>query len=246
MSTFTDKVAIITGGGTGIGLAVARRFVTGGAKVVITGRREEPLKVAASELGEAVRYISADVSRSGASKDIVAFALKQFGRIDILVNNAGYGLIGPLATTSDEELDQVLAVNVKGVLAMTRDALAELEKNRGSVINISSVGGQATFPGAAAYSGTKAAVDRVTRSLAVELGPQGIRVNVVSPGATETAMYDQAIGIESDASQQTIAQTPLQRLGTPDDIAKAVVWLASDDAAWVTGQIVQSSGGFML
>jgi 3-oxoacyl-[acyl-carrier protein] reductase len=153
------------------------------------------------------------------------------------------GTLAPLVELDDDALEQTLSVNVRGVLITTREAIPYLSKSGGAVVNISSTLAQASVPGASAYSGTKAAVERITSALAAELGPQGIRLNSVAPGVTET---DMSAGIPQEILDGMIAQTPLGRLGRPEDIAKAVVFLASDDASWITGQVLQSSGGLML
>ena len=243
MSRFANKVALVTGGGTGIGRAVAEALVTEGAKVVVTGRREEPLKQLAGEHPDAVRYITTDVTEKGAPADAVRFVMEQFDRLDVLVNNAGVGFLGPLAELDDDALQQTFGVNVQGVLITTREAIPHLSKSGGAVVNISSTLAQASMPGAAAYSGSKAAVERLTSALAVELGPQGVRIKSVAPGVTKTDMSSSAPQEMIDAM---VAQTPLGRIGQPEDIAKAVAFLASDDASWITGQVLQSSGGLML
>jgi len=243
MSRFANKVALVTGGGTGIGRAAAKALVAEGAKVVVTGRREEPLKQLAGEHPDAVRYITTDVTEKGAPADAVRFVIEQFDRLDVLVNNAGVGTLAPLVELDDDALEQTLSVNVRGLLITTREAIPHLSKRGGAVVNISSTLAQASMPGASAYSGTKAAVERITSALAAELGPQGIRLNSVAPGITET---DMSAGIPQEMLDGMIAQTPLGRLGRPEDIARAVVFLASDDASWITGQVLQSSGGLML
>ena len=243
MSRFANKVALVTGGGTGIGRAVAEALVAEGAKVVVTGRREEPLKQLAGQYPAAGRYVTTDVTEKGAPANAVRFAIEQFDRLDVLVNNAGMGTLAPLVELDDDALEQTLSVNVRGVLITTREAIPYLSKSGGAVVNISSTLAQASMPGASAYSGAKAAVERITSALAAELGPQGIRLNSVAPGVTET---DMSAGIPQEILDGMIAQTPLGRLGRPEDIAKAVVFLASDDASWITGQVLQSSGGLML
>ena len=243
MSRFANKVALVTGGGTGIGRAAAKALVAEGAKVVVTGRREEPLKQLAGEHPDAVRYITTDVTEKGAPADAVRFVIEQFDRLDVLVNNAGVGTLAPLVDLDDDALEQTLSVNVRGLLITTREAIPHLAKSGGAVVNISSTLAQASMPGASAYSGTKAAVERITSALAAELGPQGIRLNSVAPGITET---DMSAGVPQEMLDGMIAQTPLGRLGRPEDIAKAVAFLASDDASWITGQVLQSSGGLML
>jgi len=245
MSQFNEKVALVTGGGTGIGKAVTEALVAGGAKVVVVGRRSEPLDVLATEHPGSVAAFAADLGKPGSAKEAVAFAVKTFGRLDVLVNNAGVGIIKPLTDTTEEDLDLLLSVNVKAVLSTTREALPELVKRKGNVVNVSSVVSTGVFPGSAAYSGTKAAVDQITRALAAELGPQGVRVNAVAPGMTETPMTA-GMGEDKAMMNMVVAQTPLGRLGDTRDIASAVTYLASGGAQWVTGQILQSSGGFLL
>ena len=243
MSRFTNKVALITGGGTGIGRAVAKALVAEGARVVVTGRREKPLAQLAAEFPDAVRYITTDVTEKGAPANAVRFVIEQFERLDILVNNAGMGALAPLVELGDDAIQQTFAVNVESVLIATREATAALAKNRGAVVNISSTLAQVSMPGTAAYAGSKAAMERITSALAVELGPQGIRVNCVAPGVTKTDMSD---AVPEEMIAGMVAQTPLGRIGEPEDIARAVAFLASDDASWITGQVLQSSGGLML
>ena len=243
MSRFVHKVALVTGGGTGIGRAVAEALVAEGAKVVVTGRREEPLKQLAGEHPTAVRYVTTDVTEKGAPAAAVRFVIEQFDRLDVLVNAAGVGVLAPLVDLDDDAIEQTLGVNMRGVLITIREAIPHLAKSGGAVVNISSTLAQASTPGAAAYSGTKAAVERITSALAVELGPQGIRLNAVAPGLTKT---DMSAGMPEDMVDAMVAQTPLGRIGQPEDIARAVAFLASDDASWITGQVLQSSGGLML
>jgi NAD(P)-dependent dehydrogenase (short-subunit alcohol dehydrogenase family) len=243
MLRFTNKVALVTGGGTGIGRAVAKALVAEGARVVVTGRREEPLKQLAAEFPDSVRYITMDVTEKGAPANAVRFVIEQFQRLDVLVNNAGMGALGPLAELGDDAIQQTFAVNVEGVLITTREAIPSLSQKGGAVVNISSTLAQASMPGTAAYSGSKAAMERITSALAVELGPQGIRVNAVAPGVTKSDMSDT---VPQEMLDGMVAQTPLGRMGQPEDIARAVVFLASDDASWITGQVLQSSGGLML
>ena len=211
--------------------------------MVVTGRREEPLAELAAEFPDAVRYVATDVTEKGAPANAVRFVVEQFERLDILVNNAGMGVLGPLVELGDDPIQQTFAVNVEGVLITTREAIPSLSKNGGAVVNISSTIAQASMPGTAAYAGSKAAMERITSSLAVELGPQGIRVNSVAPGVTNTDIIAIA---PQEMIDGMVAQTPLGRIGEPEDIARAVVFLASDDASWITGQVLQSSGGLML
>jgi NAD(P)-dependent dehydrogenase (short-subunit alcohol dehydrogenase family) len=245
MTQLTNKVALISGGGTGIGLAIAEDYLARGAKVVITGRREAPLKALADQFPETVGYVQGDVSESADAARAVEFAVERFGKLDVLVNNAGVFVAKPLVETTDEEIDSTFGVNVVGLLYLTRAAIPRLIESKGSVVNVSSVAGKGVFPGTSVYSATKAAVDHLTKSLAVELGPHGVRVNTVSPGMTVTDMVAGLLE-QQEVVDGTIAQTPLGRLGLPVDIAKAAAFLASDDASWVTGQVLAASGGMLL
>ena len=243
MKRFIDKVVIVSGGGTGIGRAAVEAVLAEGGSVVVTGRREAPLKALRDEHPDAVRYVAGDIAAPGVAKRVVDHAVAEFGGVDVVINNAGIGLLGPLVEASDEAIDLTLGVNVKGVLVLTREALPQLQKRGGAVVNISSTVADFSMAGSALYAGTKAAVNRITAALAVELGPLGIRVNAVAPGLTITAMSEAA---PQEMLQGMVAQTPLGRAGKPEDIARSIVFLASDDASWVTGQVLQSSGGLML
>lgn len=245
MGDLNGRAALVTGGGTGIGKAVVERLVRDGANVFIVGRREGPLKqVAAAHAGK-VRHLTADMSDPASVRRAVGAAVEAFSRLDVLVNNAGVFLMKPLTECTDAEIAQQLAVNLRGTLTAIREAIPHLRKTKGNVINISSTAGQGVFPGAAVYSAMKAGMDHATRCLAAELGPDGIRVNAVAPGMTETDMAAPITG-SPEASRQIVAMTPLRRLGQAEDIARAVAFLAGDEASWITGQVVQSSGGLLL
>ena len=244
MGRFDGKVALVTGGGTGIGRAVALGIAGEGGKVVVTGRRIEPLQEVSATNPERIRCVQADVSRGEDVKRAIAFTVEQFGALDVLVNNAAACTMGPLANMSDDDISAMLDVNVKGTLMGIRDALPHLGARRGCVVNVTSVTAGAATPMMAAYAGSKAAVEHLTRCLAVELGPSGVRLNVVAPGMTLTPMLED--NMDQQGIDRTAAHTPLRRVGTPEDIAEAVLFLASDQAAWITGQVVQSSGGLSL
>jgi meso-butanediol dehydrogenase / (S,S)-butanediol dehydrogenase / diacetyl reductase len=169
--------------------------------------------------------------------------IEAFGRLDVIVNNAGTGLLKPLSETSDEDLQRVFGINLEAAIRMIRDALPHLVKSCGCVVNVSSTLAGASVAHTGIYAASKAGLERVTRTLAVELGPRGVRVNAVAPGVTRTEMAADDAAFPLD---EIVAQTPLRRLGEPLDIARAIAFLASDEAAWITGQTLQSSGGFML
>ena len=238
-----DKVVLVTGGGTGIGKAIAKRFIKLGASVVITGRRESKLSETAKELGANASYIVGDVSETGVPKKMIQETIEKYGRLDVLVNNAGISSTGPLVDVLDEEIETVFKTNLFAPLAFIREAMSELIKTKGSVINISSVLSKGVMPEISVYSATKAAIDHSTRVLAAEYGPKGVRINAVAPGFTMTEMTK---GMDLEFEKLWIDMTPMGRAGTSDEIATVVSFLASDDAKWVTGQIIQAGGGVMI
>lgn len=245
MGRFDGKAVLVSGGGTGIGRAIALAFAREGARVAVSGRRKEPLLALVAELGKQAIAVQGDVTAPADRKRVIAEAVRALGGLDVLVNNAGVYASKPLSETTDEELDQLFQVNVVGLLGLTREALPHLQRSKGNVVNVSSVVATGVAPGTAAYSATKAAVDQLTRVLAAELGATGVRVNAVSPGLTETDMAA-PLTTNPAARQAMVTQTPLGRLGQPEDIARVVTFLASPEAGWVTGQAVQASGGLLL
>jgi len=245
MKNFENKVVLITGGGTGIGKATASAFVAEGANVVITGRRQAVLEETAKELGELAHCIVGDVSKKGDPKRIVTETINKYGRLDVIVNGAGTGVMGPLTATTDEDIENTYRINVFGPLALVREAIPQLVNDKGTVINITSTMSNGVMAGSAVYSSSKAALDHVTRCMAAELGPVGVRVNAVAPGLTAT---DITADLRKDENMLGlfVGQTPMGRIGEPSDIAKAVLLLAGNGAGWVTGQVLQAGGGLML
>ncbi len=245
MNTFENKVVLITGGGTGIGKATAASFIEEGAKVVIVGRRASVLEETVSELGDSAQFVVGDVSKSAGPKAIVDEVIARHDRLNVVVNNAGTVTMGPVMELDDEEIERVFRTNVFSILAVSREALPHLIKTQGSIINISSTVSTSVMPGISVYAASKAAVDHIIKTLAVESGPSGVRINAVAPGLTATDMAAEA-SPDGQMQEMMVRQTPMGRIGEPEDIAKVVRLLASDDAGWVTGQIVQVSGGLML
>jgi NAD(P)-dependent dehydrogenase (short-subunit alcohol dehydrogenase family) len=243
MTRFDGKTALVTGGGTGIGKAIAASLAREGARVALAGRRREPLGDVALELGGVA--IAGDIGLAADRRRIVGEAVRALGHLDILVNNAGAFLAKPLVETTDEEIETVFRTNLTGLIALTREALPHILAARGAIVSVSSVVSTGVMTGTSIYSSSKAALDHFTRLLAAEVGPAGVRVNAVAPGLTDT---DMAASLLADAATvaATTAQTPLRRIGGVEDIARVVAFLASSDAAWVTGQVLQASGGLML
>jgi NAD(P)-dependent dehydrogenase (short-subunit alcohol dehydrogenase family) len=246
-----DKVTIVTGGGTGIGAAIARTFAHEGAKVTITGRRKELLDEVADQIAAAGGHALAVPSSVTDEADVqraVQATLATFGRVDILVNNAGnLSHAGPLHETSDEIWDNVMDVFLKSVFRFSRAVIPHMQRQGGgSIVNIGSVLGlkaALAFP-VHPYAVAKAGVAMLTKTIAVHYAKDGIRCNCVAPALTDTPLIESRL---KDAAVRTAleAQYPLGRLGRPDDIAQAVLYLASDDAAWTTGTIVTVDGGIM-
>ena len=241
----TGKVALVTGGGTGIGRASAELMAARGAQVLVSGRREDPLAELSESNPDQISYFQADVSQADDRARLVETAIDRYGRLDTLVNNAGFGAGGPFTETTDEDMEYLTKVNLVAPAVLTRIAVPHLSASGGSVVNISSTAGRSAFAGVSVYAATKAGLNHLTRVLAAELGPMGIRVNAVAPGLTRTDMAREFLEQEG-LEEMMVSMTPLGRVGDVDDVAKAVAYLASDDAAWVTGQIVDASGGLML
>jgi NAD(P)-dependent dehydrogenase (short-subunit alcohol dehydrogenase family) len=239
------KVAVVTGAGSGMGEAIARRFSAEGAKVIaadISGREEE----VASAAGEACIAAHVDVSRTDDVQRMLNLAVERFGRLDILCNNAG--IQGPLAPTADyaeDDWDRVMAVNLKGVFLGMKYAIPLMLKTagRGSIINTSSMAAIVAFPTLPAYSASKGGVANLTRQTAAEYASQGIRVNAIAPGAIDTGMTR---NMPQEYLQAAVEATLMGRIGTPDEIANLALFLASDEASFITGTETAVDGGYTL
>jgi 3-oxoacyl-[acyl-carrier protein] reductase len=241
------KVAVVTGASKGIGAAIAAHLAAEGAAVVVNyasskSGAEKVVAQIAQKGGHAVA-VQADLSKPADIKRLFAETMSALKRIDILVNNAGVYEFDPIEAVTPENFHKMFDLNVLGLLLATQEAIKHFSSGGGSIVNISSVAATQAPPTASVYSATKAAVNAITRSLAQELGPRNIRVNAVNPGMIETEGTHSAGITESDFRKQTEAQTPLRRIGQPGDIAPAVVFLASDDAAWLTGETLYITGG---
>jgi NAD(P)-dependent dehydrogenase (short-subunit alcohol dehydrogenase family) len=238
-----SKVAVITGGSSGIGLAIAKSLSSEGANVVITGRTEETLKKAAMALGENAKGIVADVSSKVSLDTLYEKVKAEFGRIDILVANAGGGVHAPLGEITEKQIDDQFATNVKGVVLTVQQALPLLGKGS-SVIIIGSTASADPGPNMSIYGATKAAVRNMVRSWVAELHGSGIRINIVSPGPVNTASLRAAFGDNADEGLAFLtAKSPLGRIGEPEEIAAVTVFLASDASGYVNGIELFADGG---
>jgi 3-oxoacyl-[acyl-carrier protein] reductase len=246
----SGKVAVVTGASKGIGAAIAQHLAAEGAAVVVNyaSSKAGADRVVAEIIGKGGRAVAvqADVSKPADVRRLFAEAKKAFGRLDVLVNNAGIYEFAPLEEVTPEHFHKQFDLNVLGLLLATQEAVKHFGPAGGSVINLSSVVATSAPPGTAVYSATKGAVDTVTRSLAKELGPRQVRVNSINPGLVETEGTTSAgtTANESDFRKQFEAQAPLGRIGQPQDIGPAAVFLASADSGWITGETLYIAGGF--
>ena len=244
----TGKVAVVTGASKGIGAAIALHLAAEGAAVVVNyaSSKAGAERVVAEITGEGGRAVAvqADVAKQADIRRLFAEAKKAFGRLDVLVNNAGVYEFLPLENVTPEHFHKQFDLNVLGLILATQEAVKHFGQGGGSIINLSSVASTSAPALGSVYSATKAAVDAVTRSLAKELGPRHIRVNSINPGMVETEGVHAAGLSSSEFRTQIEAQTPLGRIGQPQDIAPAAVFLASDDAAWITGETLYITGGY--
>jgi len=246
MHTLEGQVALVTGAARGIGAAIAERLAADGAAVAINYSTSladaRSLADRIVSRGGRATVIQADVSDPSQAEALVDATVGELGRLDILVNNAGTSSFAPIAAVDEAHVRSQFALNVNGPLFTTRAAVSRFPDTGGRVINVSSLVARRALAGTSVYAATKSALDALTRVWAVELGPKAITVNAVAPGPIETDMMRRA-GIGDDVKQAMIARTPLGRLGTPSDVADTVAFLASPDARWITGQVIETSGG---
>ncbi len=247
MSKLSNKVAVVTGASKGIGAGIAKSLAAEGASVVVNyaSSKEGADRVVKEIVGKGGKAVAVqgDVSKPGDVKRIFAETKKAFGRLDVLVNNAGVYEFSPLGEVTEEQFHRHFDTNVLGLMLATQEAVKLFGPEGGSIINIGSTVSSLTPPTTVVYTATKGAVDAVTHVLAKELGPKKIRVNSINPGMVETEGVQSAGFIGSDFQKQLEAQTPLGRIGQPEDIAPIAVFLASADSGWLTGETLLASGG---
>ena len=253
MGKLAGRVAVITGGTSGIGHAAVRLFIEEGSRVVIADIQDDKGRRLAEELGASAAYVHADVSREADLKAALDLALQKFGRLDCLFNNAGFaGVGGPIETVAADAYDSAMGVLLRGVfLGMKHAAPIMKRQGSGSIISTASVAGLRAGHGPHVYSAAKAAVIHLTRSVAMELGESGVRVNCICPGGIATPIFGKAFGLTEEAAEKSVATMqailakvqPIQRAGLPEDIAKAALWLASEDSSFVNGHALVVDGG---
>lgn len=238
------KIAIVTGGGSGLGFAIARKFIEQNITTIIAGRNVEKLNIAKEQLGDLCFAIPCDVSDLKTIPAFVQNVIEKFGQIDILVNNAGINLKKDFTEVTDEEFQAIITTNVIAVFSMSREVVKHmLQKNAGCIINISSMAAQYGLPKVIAYSASKSAIDGMTRAMAVELSPKGIRINAIAPGFIYSAMTEKALNSDPERKAKVFGRTPMGTMGQPEDIANAAWYLASDAANFITGVVLPVDGG---
>lgn len=249
MRGIKDKVAIVTGAAHGIGLACARRFAEEGAKVVIADIDEQAGMQAAKDLGKHACFVRCDVGDSGDVSRLVAESARAFtGDIDILVNNAGIGIASEFLDVTEEDFDKVMRVNLKGSFLASQYAARKMVeqvkagKKPGTIVNMASINAQVAIPKLASYSASKGGIVQLTRASALALAPHGIRVNAIGPGSILTRLL-QGTMANRDAKRATLSRTPLCRIGRPEEVAGVAAFLASEDASYITGEIIYVDGG---
>lgn len=242
------KVAIVTGGGSGIGREAARLFAAEGAAVVVADKHEKAARVVASEIGGKATALAVDVSKSADVKAMIDQTVRSHGRLDVLINNAGYGITGSVVETSEEDWDALMSVNVKGVFLGCKYAIPVMARQGGGVIvNTASTTSRVGIPNRAAYVTSKGAVAAMTRAMALDHVADKVRINCVAPGTIESPYFAQIIAKADDpkALRQSLEQRqPMGRMGQPSEIAKAMLFLASDDSSFCTGSTLFADGGW--
>jgi NAD(P)-dependent dehydrogenase (short-subunit alcohol dehydrogenase family) len=248
-NSYTNKVALVTGGTSGIGKATAIEFARAGAKVVLSGRREKEGAAVVAEiqhLGGEATFIRADLARDADVKAMVDFTVATYGRLDVAFNNAGVEWFGPLDQATEAEYRRVFDINVWGVLnAMRHEIPVMLKTGGGAIVNTSSVGGHIAMGQASIYIASKHAVEGLTKAVALEFARQNIRINAVAPGATATDMFDRAFGEEGEVRDSIASRIPVGWVGASEQIAAAVLYLCSDDAKFTTGTSLVVDGGWL-
>jgi len=239
-----EKKVLITGGGRGIGFTIAEEFIRHGCRVMILGRNEKTLTKATDKLGENSDSVVYDLSNLSGVEDLVAKIHKKMGGIDILINNAGIHSKKEILDVNDDEFQQIIQVNQNAVFSLSREVVKKMVQNeQGIILNISSMASQYGIPGVIAYTAAKSAVEGMTRAMAVDLSPLGIRVNCIAPGFIKTRMSSKALDNDPARKTKVLSRTPMRRLGLPKEVAAAAYFLCSDQASFITGITLPVDGG---
>jgi 3-oxoacyl-[acyl-carrier protein] reductase len=250
MCKLEGKVALITGAGTGIGKGTALLFAREGAKVVIAARREGPLRETCALAPESISYVRMDLNDADERANALKAAVDRHGKLDILVSNAGSQLWRSFEDTSDEEIEDIYQTNLASTVRFVKQAVSYLEASKGNIVIVSSTAGRYTLSPSqwlSVYGASKAGLNQFARAVAPELGPKGIRINVVAPGLTRGEYADGSRSFDDEDTKAWVRSvTPLGRMGEPEDIAKVIAFMASDQASWVTGQVLDASGGWQI
>ena len=244
------KIALIIGGSTGIGRATAVAFGQAGATVVVAGRgieRGKGTETLVQQTGAEALFIETDVTSDRSVRNLIDQTIEKFGRLDAAFNNAGIeGKVAPIAQTTEEDFDSIINTNLKGVYLGLKYQILQMSKNgSGAIVNTASIGGVVGFPNTAIYCASKHAVIGLTKTAALELAESNIRVNAIAPGAVQTGLLNRMSGGE-EAAQSVAQAIPMKRISSPEEIARAVVWLCSDEASYITGHTLVADGGFTV
>jgi NAD(P)-dependent dehydrogenase (short-subunit alcohol dehydrogenase family) len=238
------KVAIVTGGAAGLGLAITRKLVKENVTTIMIGRNEAVLESTAQELGALCSYRVFDLAQVAGIPELVAGIIAEHGNIDILINNAGINQKKPFLEVTDADFYNIIQTNVLAVFAISREiSKSMVEMGSGSILNISSMAAQYGIPKVIAYTAAKSAIEGMTKAMAVELSPLGIRVNCIAPGFIKTAMSSKALDNDPERKNKVLSRTPMGHLGLPEDVAEAAYYLTSEGAKYITGVVMPVDGG---
>lgn len=244
MTEKKERIAVVTGGSSGLGVAIARKFADQGIFTIIIGRDKKKLDAAVAELCPMADRMVCDLSKLDCIPKFVNEISKKYGRIDILVNNAGIHLKKPMMEVSDEEFQNVILTNLTSVFTLSREVAGIMLKQKsGCILNISSMAAHYGIPKVIAYTAAKAGIEGMTRAMAVELSPSGIRVNCLAPGFIQTDMSASALNNDPERKSRVLSRTPMGKLGAPEDIANAAFYLVSEASSYITGAVLPVDGG---